>query len=293
MDIEKIISFVIQYLSDYWWFFSEILRRPNLKFQLLEPSEEMNLVPSSSSQLNTRFRRFRLDPKLLSFVCVSIFIGSTIMAIVPGRSTNSLNFTTILLATVAAWWFYSFVLYVLCKLAKGKGSFEETLGVALQLFSVIYVVSSVLAFLSGLIIVAVQANWPSTTTAASSGFSGFQPVSIYFFVEFVLLAIYLPIAVKFVHGFRWFRQLVIGCVTSVVFVSFSVLSYMFISIPCAGYLGPKPEPEIIPFPFEAFVETDPRIVSVVSGGCLGWLSGLIFVVWLIRYVVHSRRQKSN
>lgn len=295
MEIEKIISFVTQYLSDYWWFFTETLKHPTLRFSLLKPLSKgtPDIALVSSSQEN---KHSRLDPRLLGFMAISIFIGATINELIPGRAIHGLSFTTIFTATAAVWFCYSFVLHLFCKLFKGQGIFEETLGVSLQLFSVIYVISSLCAFIGGLILTAVSNR--SITTFAVTSSSGlinharFPPIYLFFYVEFILLIFYLPIAIKYVHHFGWIRQVTIGIISSIAFVFLSQISYSFAMMLAFGPLlvNPEPMPEFVPFPFRVFVETEP---SVVGGTLLGILTGLLFIGWLIKVVKRTISNKAK
>jgi len=282
---------VAQYLSEYWWFFTETLKHPTLRFSLLKPSSKgtPEIALLSSSQEN---KHLRLDPKLLGFMAISIFIGATINELIPGRVIHDLSFTTIFIATAAVWFCYSFVLHLFCKLFKGQGVFEETLGVSLQLFSVIYVISSLCAFIGGLILTAIS-NRSITTFAApsSSGlinYTGFPAIYLFFYVEFILLIFYLPIAVKYVHHFGLVRQVTIGIISSVAFVFLSVISYSFAIMMFTSM--PPPVSEIVPFPFRVFVETEP---NVFGGTLLGVLTGLLFIGWLIKVITRTIINKAK
>lgn len=285
MDIEKLIKFMVHYLSDYWWFFSETLRKPTLKFKLLSPPDD--IVPNIDAPVRlTDLHRFRLNPKLISFAVLSVFIGSTINELIPNRNTAGFDIVTTFLITMALWFFYSFLFFIVCKIFNGKGSFEETLGIGLQLLSVIYVIASLFAYLGGLIVSTFQSQslvgfFTATTTLPTST-ATFRPIVLFFYAEFFLWILYMPMALKVIHHFGRVRQIVVGFIAATVFL---ILNLSFYS---SGFVM-----GIAPSRFESLLYN-------MSGGLIiawyfkyGVLIVSIFLGWVISYLLSIMVDKKN
>ena len=232
MDFEKLLKFGTDYLSDYFWVFITTVRSPTLRFQPLLTSPDGQSAIAFPSRPRVTVAGPRLNPKLLSFVLISIFVGSTINALIPGRKVGP-DFGTTGVIVVASWFFYSCLTHWVCLLLRGRGTFVQTLSVSLQLLAVLYVVSSFAAFIWGTSVTVPQLG----TSLASLGWVAellvSDPVSMYFLVHFGLLAVYLPIAVKHVHGFGWLRQVILGMLAAVITL-FGIASYVSTGI----LLGP-------------------------------------------------------
>lgn len=84
----------------------------------------------------------------------------------------------------------------------------QTLSVALQVFAVIYVVSSFLGLLWGATIVAASTRLESLGTWVEGLVA--NPIEAQFAIHFGLAAIYLPLAMRRVDSFSWQRQLIMA-----------------------------------------------------------------------------------
>src|ERR1043165_4262464 len=99
MEVEKLFKISIEYLSDYLRVFFTTIRSPRLEFQPDELIIENNpLVPYP----NSKVIKARLNPKLLSFLLLSIFIGSVLNTNIPRRNPAP-EFVITLVMVIACW----------------------------------------------------------------------------------------------------------------------------------------------------------------------------------------------
>jgi hypothetical protein len=216
MDIDKLLKMVVDYLSDYVSAFAAILQNPTLHFRPVPGA-----VPAAGNaeiypEPGPSARSVRLDPRLFSFALLSIFAGSTINALIPGAPAPP-DFPTTAVIVLATWFFYSFVIFALARLLGGPGTFWETISISLQVFSVLYVISSF-----GALLWAGLAQAPQVRAALLSlrlrplGLLISQPVLVYFILQFLLLAVYLPLSMKHVHRLNRVEQLLVGLFSLVI-----------------------------------------------------------------------------
>lgn len=196
MEIEKLLKFVIDYLSEYFGVLFSTLRSPRLAFppQVLTDG-------TAYPQANVQLPITRLNPKLLSFILISVFIGSVFNTSIPGRSKPP-DFVVTTVMVIGYWLLFSALAHIICKAFGGRAPFIQTFSIDLQVLAVIHVLSSFAAFL-----------WGVAVTEAGSGNAVFYlqrvvgvtliktPVYAYFLVQFVLALIYLPLANRRVNGF--------------------------------------------------------------------------------------------
>jgi hypothetical protein len=113
MDPIKLIQFGTDYLSEYFWAFILTLIKPTLRFQpiLQTPEDEKSIVlPHGVKRIELGTR---LNPKLISFVIISIIIGSTINGLIP-RLKPVPDFQSTLIYTLIFWVLASGLLAKFC-----------------------------------------------------------------------------------------------------------------------------------------------------------------------------------
>jgi hypothetical protein len=202
MEVEKLLKISIEYLSDYLRVFLTTIRSPKLEFQ---PDELIIANNPLTPYPDSKVIKARLSPKLLSFLLISIFIGSILNTNIPRRNPAP-EFVITLVMVIACWLLFSSLVHVICKVFAGRGSFVQTLSVNLQVLAVIYVLSSFVAFLWGVVITELLsretgAHWPGLIGETLTQ----KPIYFYFIVQFVLVLIYLPLANRQVHRFCFSR----------------------------------------------------------------------------------------
>ena len=243
MNFNELIKLFTDYLSDYVWTFINTIRNPELRFQPLSNTDDQQsgiVASSQTGQPNTL-----INPKLFSFVLISIFIGLTISTLIPGDKAQP-DLATSSIVIVLYWLLYSSFVHMVCRIFAGKGSFSQTLSISLQLLSVIYVVSSFVALMWGTFVTGTKFGALLASRGDLPARLVERPIYIYFVVQFGLLAVYLPIAVKRIHGFNWsrlryavskgFRATVSAIFVILAFyLVFLALSFLFSQSSCGSY----------------------------------------------------------
>jgi hypothetical protein len=89
-------------------------------------------------------------------------------------------------------------------LFQGAGHYLETLSVSIQVYATIYVTASFASLLSS---VALNSATGSKLVSLLPVLKEFvkEPVLLFFLISSVLLLIYLPLALRSVHKFRWLQ----------------------------------------------------------------------------------------
>jgi hypothetical protein len=202
MDFEKLFKLFTNYLSDYVWTFIKTIRNPELRFQPLANTDDQQSGIVASSQIEQT--NTLINPKLFGFVLISIFIGLTISKLIPGDNPQP-DLATSAIVIVFYWLLYSSLVHIVCRIFAGKGTFSQTLSISLQLLSVIYVIASFVALMWGTFVTGTKFGALLASTGNLPAYLVERPIYMYFVVQFGLLTIYLPIAVKRIHGFNWSR----------------------------------------------------------------------------------------
>ena len=226
MDIEGLVEFASKYLSEYVATFTATLAHPVARFNpILEAAETREIIlPKRVEEARSSY----LNPKLFTFVVISIFVGVTINALIPGRPSGP-DLVPSAIVILISWFTFSSVSHLISRMIGGRGTFGDTLSVSLQLLAVIYVVSCFMALAAGAI---AQSGSVKVFATATGGFLEFiveNPVSIYFFTQLALMLIYMPLALRHVHGFGWIRQLIVG-LTAPVATVFSLLIFFGVGV---------------------------------------------------------------
>ena len=184
MDIEKILTLLPQYFSDYFSAFVQTLQKPSLYFQPTlsnQPQSEIISSPSSQKHNNPA----SLNPKLISFIFISIFLGAVIQSVTPNRAPL-LELPTLVIIVFVLWLLISSIIYFIFRMFGGSGGFLNTISVSLQLIAVIHVIASLLSLVV-------------TVSLSDSGSNIRSPFPIYATSQFILFFIYLPHALRNLH----------------------------------------------------------------------------------------------
>jgi len=184
MDIEKILAFFTQYYSEYILTFFQTLQKPTLRFlpdAPNEPEKDTVLTLDGKPKKNNK----KLNPKLISFIILSIFIGSIIQSITPNHPPIR-ELPTLIIITTTMWLFISSTIFFLFRLLGGKGGFLDTISISLQLIAVIYVVASLFSMILTIFFFTTESDY-------------FVTFMVYMTTQFILLVIYLPLALKELH----------------------------------------------------------------------------------------------
>lgn len=220
MNIEQLLKLGTEYFSSYLTVLISTLRAPGERFRPLPKSKDKGVTVLHAG-ISASYIGPGLSPQLFGFMIISVLIGATLNSVVPGRPPSP-DFLTTSVVTISVWIGYSISVFLLCKILGGKGSFLETMSVSLQLLAVVYVVSNFVTFIWGSIV------RPSVVRGLLQ--SGIlrpivdYPILIYYPVQFFLMLIYLPLALKHVHRLNRVRQIVVA-VVPVVWTFWAIVSF--------------------------------------------------------------------
>ncbi|HEX8560105.1 MAG TPA: septum formation initiator family protein [Pyrinomonadaceae bacterium] len=202
MEVEKLLKLGVEYLSEYLRVLIATLRSPKLEFEPLRLRVKSRLIAEGREAGDDGSR---LNPKLMGFLLVSIFIASILNANVPGRApAPELMITTVIV--VAYWMLLGSLIHVIRGLFTGREPFTRTLSLNLQVLAVIHVMSSLAAFLWGAVTTALGTGEAMAALQNLIGETATRkPVYAYFAVQFLLALIYLPLANRRGHRFGFSR----------------------------------------------------------------------------------------
>jgi uncharacterized protein YhhL (DUF1145 family) len=210
MDFEALQKFAVANFALYFSVTVDTLTSPGLHFApvAVQTSGQETGLPASrvGSQLN---------PQLVGFAVLSMFLGLTLNSVINKRLEGEHLFV-IEVVGLLFWGLYAALVHLLCKLARGHGSFLDTVSVTIQIFATLYIVCSLLATTLAMIILLK----PVKSFVAGLGSIGElvaeNPVVLFFLFNTVLLMIYLPIGLKPVHGFNVLQQIAVGVPTGLI-----------------------------------------------------------------------------
>ncbi|MFC1621260.1 hypothetical protein ACFL2G_03040 [Candidatus Omnitrophota bacterium] len=228
MDFDKIIKMVQTYSNDYIVSFYKILLKPTSAFQRYQPSKNHSRIIIASANDNTS-AGLQIEKRIISFVLISIAIGVILNSFVPSRKYSGEFFSNMVIVFIC-WLFFVFYTHFLCRLFRGTASFLHTLSVSLQVFSALYVVSSFLNLAGGALVTMPFIASKLLTFGRLGDSIVNNPIYIYFIAQFILLNVYLPIAIKNIHGFGRIRPILIGVILSSLWVLLGIAFYLDLGI---------------------------------------------------------------
>ena len=215
MSAIEVLEKAPTYLSEYLTVAVATLRYPGVRFA--SPPDVVRVEHSTRAiQLGPS-----LSPKLLTFVLLSAVLGTTLNHFLLPRGSDRPEFQVAAVFVVLYFVFSSVVAYVLCRLLGGNGSFVDTMSVSLQLLATLYVASSVLAIVISAVL--------SPRLIGSQAAQLVTPVSIYFSLQLVTLAIYFPMALRPVHALKPLASIAL-VLLSFLGTTLSLLVYLLFSV---------------------------------------------------------------
>jgi len=219
MEIADVISFVEKYLAEYAGVFQGTLVHPIARFQ---PSQttSVNDIPVKTNGV-TALSGAGSRHQLIAFVLISIFLGSIINSFVPARKYSG-DIVGQIVVVSFCWLSFAAFTHTLCRIFRGEAKFEQTLWVSLQIFAALFVVSSFINLIGGVLVRHPRVSSFLVSRGRLGDSIANNPFYIYFLVQFALLNVYLPLAVKEIHGFGWIRSIVITIALSLFWVMFGM-----------------------------------------------------------------------
>ena len=192
MNIESTVRFAHEHVAEYIDVLISTLVMPSTRFAPVEAGRDVTLL------MGSRTLGPRLNPKLLIFVSISVVVGVTLNALLPGRERVPILAAEFVLAVVA-WLFYGTFVHLLCRVLGGRGRYVDTMSVVLQVLATIYVVTAFLSLLAAPALISTIAGH-SSGGVSREFFQTAITIVLHFFISTVLVAIYVPLAIRHVHG---------------------------------------------------------------------------------------------
>ena len=174
MGFDTLIELLQSYARDYVFAALAILTHPGDEGG--EGSAANVLTPS--------------NPRTWVFCLISITLGSLAQAAATSADFNHPSFDPLsfgAVITVWLWVLFAVIAHVLIKLMGGKGTFLDTLGVALRVLPVVYMLSGFVALTVSLL-----------SRRFSPAYAAWA-VDAFLITQFVLLAVYLPVGLRHAH----------------------------------------------------------------------------------------------
>lgn len=227
MKPDELLALGRDYLSEYVATAVATLAKPNIAFSPVEASSATKVQHTASSPDDS----VQLNPRLFSYVIVSLFFGYTLLRLIPSEEARP-EFVSNAIAILVFWFMSAAIIHWCCRRLGGVGKFVDTTSISLQVFATLYVVASAIT-----LALAAVAGAPAIQKLIVEQFVfgllfADEPVLIYFVVQLILLSVYLPLALRGVHRLRaWHQVVLVGLVFFgiflgvMLFLSFNVMMY--------------------------------------------------------------------
>jgi hypothetical protein len=198
MELDKILKLGVEFVSDYAEDFLQVIRKPGLQ---LRPTPSITEDAAIITTTDSDRVRVRLNPRLVRFLVISIFLGSVVNEKIPGRPPAQQLLVTVVILIIY-WALFSAVSHLICRTFGSRITFIETLSACLQVFAVVYLLSSCCGFLWGVIVHELYL----ASSPLYFRLLGERPIYAYFISQFPLTLAYLIMAMKRVHKFTFQKR---------------------------------------------------------------------------------------
>jgi len=232
---------------------------------LTRPSKA--LIPleykSRTSEINPKNEydpwRGRISSRLYAFVFASLLTGTLFYTYqsTTTRSADLASFPELVLYPV--WFIYGCTIFVIATALRGKGEFWETISACLQILSAIFVASSLVAFVwSRVVLVGVTfgltLDFPEAHSMCRLLID--YPWTLYYFSEFVLVAVYTLPTLKSLHRLASIPRMITSILPASICFSFALLMAFSSPLTPIGKILERVE-QIVPDVFQPGATTTP------------------------------------
>lgn len=254
MNPKDVLNICMDYLSDYMAMFAETLSHPSALYRDVPIDSDKASTSDNASPMIGPRRGLRLEPSLFMFTAISVGIGLILNSLLShGKGVDSAILKTqgwsvfprVLCMVLLMWLLFGIISHCICWVLTRRGTFAASITVSLRLFGAVYVVAHFVTVLANLINPGVD---PHTWTYAiyKSGYSDWvkylaedvmwilfhawsYPMNTYFYVQFLLLATYIPLSMKPIYRLNWYHQVILAlvCATLAVFLSAKLYSHQY------------------------------------------------------------------
>lgn len=168
-----------------------------------------------------------LAADLSVIVAISIFIGATIGATIPGRPKFA-DRATVLVVVCGVWIFLGLIIHLVCRLLRGEGTLGASVVAIVQALAAVYVASNLVTM------ILVRSAGAFLADSGVGDLLAKNPGGALVLLQCVALLYYIPASLAAIHRFRR--------VALVVVALFSALCSLVIFLPIAtagGCAGPE------------------------------------------------------
>jgi len=154
---------------------------------------------------------------LLPVIIVSIFLGATLGALIPGRPPLQSRVVIFCIVSIL-WVFMSLLVHGICRVLGGKATMLTTLSLMIQDLAFVYVASNFLTLIvswSAIVYKPID-NLLANRLVLST------PGTILFTLQFLLLLYLVPLTVSRAHEFKGYLLVLVALFAAVFAVSFGV-----------------------------------------------------------------------
>jgi hypothetical protein len=201
VDFDKLYGFASATFAEYFEAFVGTLAGAHIAFPTLRVlrTADASVAELASESAHQEQVSERINPKLFGYVVLSVLFGAAVNSLV-GRSLEPGAVLTMTLFLLLSWLVYSSIVFFVCWLLGGKGSFAATVSATIQLLATVFVASTFIGL--GLFAVARLLVRPtgadSIWTKLASPDDGL-PALLYYAVHVPLLMIYVPLVLRRIH----------------------------------------------------------------------------------------------
>jgi Yip1 domain len=220
MDIDGLQKFAVANFSQYFSVTIDTLTKPGLHFA----SVAVDTSGQQTTVAKSRTGR-QLDPQLVGFAVLSMFLGLTLNTFLSKRPDIK-DMLIIETVGVLLWFLYAAIVYLLCKIFRGKGKFLETVSVTIQIFATLYVVCSAVTVVMAMFVMLKPVKSFVMGLGTIGELVGENPLVLFFLVHTLLFMIYLPMGLKPVHRFNLLQQIMVGIFAGALILFQGVLMIM-------------------------------------------------------------------
>lgn len=251
MDFQALQQYAVANFSQYFSVIINTLARPALHFApiVIQTNDRQDSIPKSGvgSQLN---------PQLVGFAVLSMFLGLTMNSIIT-KTPEGKDLLAIEVVGLLFWVIYAAMVHLFCRMAKGRGTFHETVSVTIQIFATLYVVCSSIATILAMIVLFQPIKSFVSNLGVIGEMVAENPVVLFFLIHTILLLIYLPRALKLVHDFNLLQQIAVALPTGLM-----VLLHGVVMVALTGVLWGVDPPLVESSTSERKTPTDRNVAPI-------------------------------
>jgi hypothetical protein len=209
MEIQELQKFAVDNFSQYFAVTIDTLVSPRLHFAPVAVPANMKWARAKNGRAGSV-----LNPQLAGYAVLSMFLGLALNSLVT-KHPDGEGLVVIEVVGLLFWFLYASLVHLFCRIARGNGSFLETVSVTVQVLATLYVVCSLVSTTLAMLVLLKPVN---TFIAGLGGLGAIvadNPVVLFFVIHTILFLYYLPRALKPVHHFNLLQEIAVALPTGI------------------------------------------------------------------------------